>query len=72
MVTDRLRCEDPAILCLGFSIRLSHSGVNARRGFERSHYQWKAQTGHIGQAFLTMMVLNLKRVVLIVAGVPLR
>lgn len=53
-----------------YAIEAKFGEAKAWHGFGRSHY--RGQAGHIAQAFLTMIVLNLKRVVLLVAGVSFR
>ncbi|MDP3046771.1 MAG: transposase [Chloroflexota bacterium] len=53
-----------------YTIEAKFGEAKAWHGFGRSHSL--GQTGHIAQAFLTAMVLHLKRVVLIVTGVPCR
>ena len=53
-----------------YRIEAKFGEAKAWHGFGRSHY--RGQAGHIAQTLLTMMVPNLKRVVLTVTGVPLR
>jgi IS5 family transposase len=53
-----------------YTIEAKFGEAKAWHRFGRCRY--RGHPGHIAQAFLTMMVLNLKRIVLLVAGVTLR
>jgi IS5 family transposase len=53
-----------------YTVEAKYSEAKAWHGLGRSRYQ--GHPGHIAQAFFTMMVLNLKRIVLLVTGVTLR
>jgi IS5 family transposase len=53
-----------------YTVEAKYSEAKAWHGLGRSRY--RGHPGHIAQAFFTMMVLNLKRIVLLVTGVTLR
>jgi IS5 family transposase len=64
---------DPAYaegLAERYAIEAKFGEAKAWHGFGRCRY--RGRPGHIAQAFLTCLVLNLKRIIWLVTGVPLR
>jgi len=53
-----------------YRIEAKFGEAKAWHGFDRSRY--RGRPGHIAQAFLTCLVLNLKRIIWLATGVPFR